>query len=262
MNDIFTLISMIASVASIVLAILAIWLALYGKSEADKTNKKTQDLLIDIRSDAKTISQVAMPELKAYGDSVRRYIFDSDGMKPVLNESEIEESVNSSMNEIRNELKELKGLNDLSNLTNRLNSIENQIDISANTIKKSIVLSSEVENKGKIIIYARNFEYEFKVSRSQWDEVIKRLLNDLNLDESSYGDWLLINDRTAVPATKELVFDSSIPMKAVFVGGINYILKPKKISEIAEKIVQRCIEWTLIIERNLVKLMFDPSKNY
>ena len=229
MNDLLSMISLIASAASVVLAVLAIWIALYGKSEADKTNQKTQDLLVEIRSDAKTISQVAMPELKAYGDSVRRFIFEDDGTKSTLNQSQIEESVNFSMNKIRDELRELKKSNDLSNFKSRLDSLEEQIDKSAKTIKKSVLISSDAEDKGKIIIYARNNEYEFKAIRSQWDEVIKRLLNDFNLDESGYGDWLLINERTAVPTRKEFIFDSTIPLeKGGLRGGDKLWFKTQK----------------------------------
>ena len=74
-ETIFTVISIVASIASLVLAVIAIWIALYGKHEAERTNKQTQDLLTEIGSDAKLIAQYAVPELKAYGDSVRRFVF-------------------------------------------------------------------------------------------------------------------------------------------------------------------------------------------
>ncbi|BBO86457.1 hypothetical protein DSCO28_70230 [Desulfosarcina ovata subsp. sediminis] len=215
MNDLSTLLSLISSVASLVLAVIAIWIALYGKTEADKTNLKTQELLVDIRTDAKTLSQVAMPELKAYGESVRRYIFEGSGVKYSYNEKEIEESVNNSMREIRSEIDELRKFNNLPTLEQRLNNIENQIEKSVKKIKKSVKLPSYISNSGKIIIHARNFEYEFAVSRSQWDEAISRLLSDLNLEKDHYGDWLLIIDRTATAAPKNFVFDSTIPLESI-----------------------------------------------
>ena len=213
MNDLLSIISLIASASSVALAIIAIWIALYGKTEADKTNQRTQDLLSEIRSDAKAISQVAMPELRAYGDSVRRYIFESDGAKSGLNASEIEDSINISMNGIRNELLEVKKSNDILNVKDRLKSLENKIVESTETIKKSVVIDTGAKDEGRIIIFARNNEYDFAALRSQWDEAIKRLLIDLNLVENNYEEhWFLINARTAVPVTKEAVFDSSIPI--------------------------------------------------
>ena len=54
------------------LSIIAIIITLYLKNEADKVNSDTKNMLIDIKTDAKLISQIALPELKAYGDLSRR----------------------------------------------------------------------------------------------------------------------------------------------------------------------------------------------
>lgn len=50
------------------------WITLYLKGEADKVNKTTVEMLIQIQSNAKAIAQVAMPELRAYGDSMRQLL--------------------------------------------------------------------------------------------------------------------------------------------------------------------------------------------
>ena len=63
------LLSFAATVASLVLAIVAIWIALHFKRESDRVNESTRDLLIEVRSDAKMVSQIAMPELHAYGET-------------------------------------------------------------------------------------------------------------------------------------------------------------------------------------------------
>jgi hypothetical protein len=72
--SIIDLIGLIANIASLILSILAIWLALYFKKESDKVNQNTASILLDIKSDAKTLSQVAMPELQAYGQFSRQII--------------------------------------------------------------------------------------------------------------------------------------------------------------------------------------------
>jgi hypothetical protein len=65
------IVSFITSIASLILALVAIYLAFHQKKEADKINASTTNLLVEIRTDAKVISQIAMPELKAYGESMR-----------------------------------------------------------------------------------------------------------------------------------------------------------------------------------------------
>jgi len=67
----FDAITFIAAIASLILALIAIWLTLSFKRDADKTNKQTSELLTEIKSESKYISQGVMSELKAYGDSMR-----------------------------------------------------------------------------------------------------------------------------------------------------------------------------------------------
>jgi len=68
---IFDGISLVASITSLILAVIAIWLALSFKKDSDKVNAETSQLLVEIRSDSKVISQGVMSELKAYGDAMR-----------------------------------------------------------------------------------------------------------------------------------------------------------------------------------------------
>ena len=67
-------ISLLASFASLILAGVAIWLALYHKKEADSTNLLTRDLMLEIRSDAKSVTNIAVPEMRAYGDAMRQMV--------------------------------------------------------------------------------------------------------------------------------------------------------------------------------------------
>ena len=70
----FNLVSFALSVLSLGMGVFSIWLTLELKKQADQTNKDTRDLLIEIRSDAKVISAVAMPELSKYGEMSRQVI--------------------------------------------------------------------------------------------------------------------------------------------------------------------------------------------
>ena len=69
--SLFDGVALIATIAALVLAIVAIWLSVSFKRDADKVNKSTIELLIEIRSDAKAISQGVMDELHAYGSAMR-----------------------------------------------------------------------------------------------------------------------------------------------------------------------------------------------
>ncbi len=73
-QDVFTVIdvlTILGAIASLILAIVAIFLSVAFKRDADKVNRDTSDLLIEIRSDAKSISEGVMEELRAYGRSMR-----------------------------------------------------------------------------------------------------------------------------------------------------------------------------------------------
>jgi uncharacterized phage-associated protein len=72
----FEVISFAVSITSLTLGIVAIYISFHQKKEADKINEKTVNLLVEIRTDAKTVSQVAMPELQKYGDMSRKMISD------------------------------------------------------------------------------------------------------------------------------------------------------------------------------------------
>jgi hypothetical protein len=67
----FDAISLIASIASLILAVIAIWLTISFKKDSDKVNRETSELLVEIKSESKSISQGVMSELKAYGDTMR-----------------------------------------------------------------------------------------------------------------------------------------------------------------------------------------------
>jgi len=172
--DALTIISLLASISSLVLAIVAIWIALYGKSEADKTNRETQQLLSEIRSDAKSIAQHVMPELQKYGESFRKFVFSKDDERdrgPI--------ATAEFFNELTSKLTKLT--------TSGQSQIKSQIDELLRTIseKKEDVISSA---KG-INVAVPNGSYNF-ASDTSWEAVIEILMDEHNLKWSTYGqEW-------------------------------------------------------------------------
>ena len=202
--------SLIASIASAILAVIAIWIALYGKAEADKTNKKTQELLTEIRGDAKSIAQVAMPELKAYGDSVRRHIFKGEDTITSSSVEQIEKSVNEAMNKIMDELREVKEMPDLNTAFARLKKVEAQIEQSKKTIEKSV----REEKETITINTGRGFFELHKLDRDNWMHVVEMIIKERELRRENYGKtWVIQNDKTGEILSAERVFNPQIPLK-------------------------------------------------
>ncbi len=70
----FNLISFAVSILSLGLGGFAIWLTWKLKEEADRTNRETRALLVEIRTDARVVATIAMPELRKYGEISRQLI--------------------------------------------------------------------------------------------------------------------------------------------------------------------------------------------
>ncbi|EIO3706679.1 TPA: hypothetical protein ACRZZH_005109 [Vibrio harveyi] len=62
------LMSLVLGITSVVLGIFAIWLSLHLKNESDKVNEETRKLLVDIKVDAKSVTQGVMREMEKWGD--------------------------------------------------------------------------------------------------------------------------------------------------------------------------------------------------
>ncbi|HEY0922449.1 hypothetical protein [Rheinheimera pacifica] len=65
------LVSLAIGLVSIVLGIFAIWLTLHLKRESETLNKETKALLLEIRTDAKSISHGVFSEMAKWGDAGR-----------------------------------------------------------------------------------------------------------------------------------------------------------------------------------------------
>ncbi|MBM4973563.1 hypothetical protein HYO27_22665 [Vibrio parahaemolyticus] len=192
--DWFTMVSFISSIASLVLAIVAIFLTVHIKNETDRVNEKTASLLLEIKSDAKSISQVAMPELKAYGDSMRHFILkggqlseksDNSTSSDVLEKLEsLDEKVNSLANE-----------EDLNSLKQGLSSLSADIRKSEVSVAKRLS-SSKKERIGIRINLPRRMSIESSTPEDTWSKLLTMALGFVKADltRENYGkNWLLVN---------------------------------------------------------------------
>lgn len=198
-TDWFSIISFIASISSLVLAVVAIWITFHMKSETDRVNEKTSEVLIEIKTDAKAISQVAMPELKAYGDSMRRYI---------LNGGDVKESIDSKNDILRKlenldeKIKSLSTESDITKLKSELVKVSNEIKSSEVNVAKSL---SKVKNIfGVRINSTSGASVEATEPKDEWSELLRLAIsltgNDIALD--NYGKkWVLVNkeNRKTIP---------------------------------------------------------------
>lgn len=204
----FTMISLIASVASLALAVIAIWIALYGKREAERTNQKTQDLLTEIRSDAKSIAQYAIPELKAYGDSVRKFAFQKSETNtdsaPLL--SKIENVLEQNMNRISGELDSIRKETDVSAIRRRLDGLETQLKSSQESVRKS------VEDSSRMIHIDRDGKPNWFFIEQKWIGFLDYLVHEEGYKIDDYGKgWAFVD-----PITERRVPQKSIRLKLPF----------------------------------------------
>jgi hypothetical protein len=65
------------SLASLGLSWLSIWLALRFKDDAERVNNRTVELLVDVRTDAKSMVSITASELKSWGETGRQIILGS-----------------------------------------------------------------------------------------------------------------------------------------------------------------------------------------
>jgi len=79
----FNTISFLLAIISILLGIFAIWQAIDYRKESAQLNEKTRGILEDIKVHSTVISQYAIPELRAYGESMRKLIYEEKAAKAV-----------------------------------------------------------------------------------------------------------------------------------------------------------------------------------
>ncbi|MFC1547494.1 hypothetical protein ACFL5M_03090 [Candidatus Neomarinimicrobiota bacterium] len=192
MDTTLAIAALFASVASLALAVVAIWISLYGKSELDKTNLKTQDLLTEIRSDAKSISQYAIPELRAYGDSVRHFVFEKGESNVSSTTSMIEQTLSDNMRRIDKQIEAIRSETDLSKISNRLDELENQLQGSQDELRKSVQ-----ESFSGVTIRRWDGSWVTVPYLDDARFALTSIIKDIGLSMSQYGkEWMLRNRLT------------------------------------------------------------------
>ena len=209
MNDWFSVVFFTASIASLALAIVAIWISFYIKRQADRVNEKTTDLLVEIKSDAKAISQVAMPELKAYGDSMRRF---------VLNGGELKEGNNpkgdilDKLEELDEKIKSLSKEDDISKLKSELVKVSSEIKNSELSVAKSLSQPEELQ-RGIRVKVPSGASVETSSPKDTWRELLNLsiALSGKGISKDNYGkNWLLINTKTKQALAKDYIKEPNI----------------------------------------------------
>jgi hypothetical protein len=195
MISLMDFIAFISSLVSLILAVFAIWLAKDQKREADQINRDTRDLLLDIRTDAKTISNVAMPELKAYGDTAREVIIEKL-RSPI--KSAFDDNNDDLFSEIITRLKEIKSGKIDGSLREQISNIERTIESSAKEklpidVESGVVLVdlTDIKEGYKEITYNKNHKFLYFI------EMIFYELLEAKLPPKSYGiKWELVDSQT------------------------------------------------------------------
>lgn len=186
--DLTTYISLLASLASLILAIIAIWLALYHKKESDKTNSQTRDILTDIKTDAKIVSAVALPELKAYGDSMREFVLHTK--KSESSKETTDSEYLSNMNRIQKTLDDLKKESDIRKVRTGLDSIGSKLQKSQNDLSKSKTKGISIKISDTVSVSTSN-------SNETWNDLLKFVFSmskDIN-KENYLKYWKLIRSK-------------------------------------------------------------------
>mgnify|MGYP001131798393 CR=1 FL=1 len=148
MENAWTIASLIASVASFVLAGVAIWIALWAKGQADQTNRETRELLTEIKSDAKAVAQYALPELKAYGDSVRQFVFQKEDTQSTSRVSNLEKVLAESQDRTQRQIEEIRQASDVEAVRAKLDELEAQLRSSQESVRESVKKPAHVMVRG------------------------------------------------------------------------------------------------------------------
>ena len=68
----------VVGLASLIVSIIAIWLVIYFKNQADKTNKDTSQILTRIETQSTAVLDSVMAELREYGGVSRQIMINNN----------------------------------------------------------------------------------------------------------------------------------------------------------------------------------------
>ncbi|SDG41469.1 hypothetical protein SAMN05216571_112101 [Onishia taeanensis] len=205
-----SIVSLIGSIASLVLAVIAIWITLHIKRETDRVSERTIDVLTEVKSDAKSVAQVAMPELRAYGDSMRRFILSSNNAN--AENSQDESGFFEKLEEVEARLKGLESENDISKLKAELKDVSSAIADSELDFLKEASHRKKRNRVGVRISFPSNSAIETSSPNESWQELLKHAMafgaTKVNRDE--YGKkWVLINKASGKIIPKKFITDET-----------------------------------------------------
>jgi hypothetical protein len=217
---VLNVVSLVVGVASAVLAVIAIWLALHSKGEADRVNNLTRDLLTEIKSDAKTVAQVALPELRAYGDSMRRFVLQGSPDDRRGSDEKFDK-IERTLERVEQQLGGVKTDADPAGVTRELNDALRQLKQSNAAINREVI-QKRFNGVGIIL------ENSSVVSTSSPKETLQDLLNFVfpravagkKLLRENYGtDWTLISARTGNALPLSAVRDTKATFESIGLRG-------------------------------------------
>lgn len=218
--NIVDVVSLSSGITSLILAIFAIWLSLHHKKETDLVNEATKKLLLEVHTDAKIVSKIAMPELKAYGESMRKYIFEIK--RPENNDDSYE-----VINNIGKEIKELKESNNLAkNIKIKLEKIEENLEY-----EKQILGKNEIKiGKDQLLFDLQETEHGYISLKFSQFETVQSLLDVLwfsflnqTVEAYTYGvKWVIIELKTGKPIKSQGVEDDRPLLEVGIIGGMKY----------------------------------------
>lgn len=208
--SVFNLVGFIASLASLILAVVAIWITFYNKGESDKVNQKSMEILTEIKSDSKTISQIAMPELKAYGDSVRKFIFHSKKTE-ASEEDNLKFNLSEKLSNIEKSLTQLTKETDNSSIKRKLETVTEQVEESKN-------ISNERNSfRGVILNLNDNFKIETSSEKENMEDLLEFLFavnSQFKLSPDNYNSkWYILNKRTNKKLDADLIKNKAVSFK-------------------------------------------------
>jgi hypothetical protein len=193
LSDWMSYLEFLSSVVSLVLSIVAIWIALHFKRESDLLNKETTNLLIEIRSDAKTVAQVALPELRAYGESMRKLVIEKH--YPGQPAPPAEENLVTALGNIESEIVSLRKATDISEIKRKLDDVSKDLDRSKKTAEKG----GDVGRRDVNIQFPGGGGISFGSVDLPWGTILDLLAKEFTIPNFSVdavgSRFVFINDR-------------------------------------------------------------------
>lgn len=152
----------------------------------------------------KTVAQVALPELKAYGDSMRNFVLHA-------NKGTTEPPVTESLRRIERQLSNLKSEPDIGKLKERLVTATEGLKQSERDIVQSCKRAGFVGVKVKM---AEGWSIATSSPQETWQDLIKFVIQSKQVTRADYMEtWKLTLERTGADIPKGVIEDETASFK-------------------------------------------------